>query len=584
MNRRSKYCGEVGVEDIGREIILQGWVQRIRDHGGLIFIDLRDREGVVQAVVNPEKQPEAFKLAESVRPEYVLEVRGVVERRPEGTENPNLRTGEVEVIVDGIEVLNTSLTPPFPIQDGITTDEMVRLKYRYLDLRRPEMQRRLMLRHRVIKMMRDYMDSLGFVEVETPVLIKSTPEGARDYLVPARLYPGRFYALPQSPQQLKQLLMVSGLDKYFQIAKCFRDEDPRADRQPEFTQLDLEMSFVRKEDIFDVVEPLMIQIFEQLSTKRIMFKPFPRLTYADVINRYGTDKPDLRFGMELFDITDIAKAVEFQVFKNAVQVKGIRAEGCAGYSRGQIDDLTEFAKKLGAKGLVTIALTEEGIKSPSAKFLKGEEMQAILDRAQAKTGDLLMLVADQPKTVAEVLAQLRLEMGNRLGLRDDSILAFAWIVDFPLFEWNEDENRWDSSHHPFTMPNEEDLLLLDTDPGKVTSQAYDLVCNGSELASGSIRIHRRDIQNKVFRLLNLSDEDIQARFGHMLEAFEYGAPPHGGIAPGIDRLLTLITDDDNIRQVMAFPKTATGVDPMTGAPSQVDDEQLKELHIRVVDD
>lgn len=584
MNRRSKYCGEVSVEDIGREIILQGWVQRIRDHGGLIFIDLRDREGVVQAVVNPEKQSDVFKLAESVRPEYVIEVKGTVEHRPEGTENPNLRTGEVEVSVDGIEVLNTSLTPPFPIQDGITTDEMVRLKYRYLDLRRPEMQQRLILRHRVIKMMRDYMDSLGFVEVETPVLIKSTPEGARDYLVPARLYPGHFYALPQSPQQLKQLLMVSGLDKYFQIAKCFRDEDPRADRQPEFTQLDLEMSFVKKEDIFNVVEPLMIQIFEQLSTKRIKFKPFPRLTYSDVINRYGTDKPDLRFGMELFDITDIAKTVEFQVFKNAAQVKGIRAEGCAGYSRGQIDDLTELAKKWGAKGLATIAITEEGIKSPIAKFLKDGEMQAIIDRAQAKIGDLLMLVADQPKTVAEVLAQLRLEMGDRLGLRDDGILAFAWIVDFPLFEWNEDENRWDSSHHPFTMPNEEDLPLLDTDPGKVTSQAYDLVCNGSELASGSIRIHRRDIQNKVFRLLNLSDEDIQARFGHMLEAFEYGAPPHGGIAPGIDRLLTLITDDDNIRQVMAFPKTATGVDPMTGAPSQVDEEQLKELHIRVVED
>jgi len=584
MNRRSKYCGEVSIEDIGREIILQGWVQRVRDHGGLIFIDLRDREGIVQTVVNPEKQPEVFKLAESVRPEYVIEVKGTVEHRPEGTENPNLRTGEVEVHVDSLEILNTSLTPPFPIQDGITTDEMVRLKYRYLDLRRPEMQQRLILRHRVIKMMRDYMDSLGFVEVETPVLIKSTPEGARDYLVPARLYPGRFYALPQSPQQLKQLLMVSGLDKYFQIAKCFRDEDPRADRQPEFTQLDLEMSFVKKEDIFDVVEPLMIQIFEQLSTKRIKFKPFPRLTYADVINRYGTDKPDLRFGMELFDITDIAKNVEFQVFKNAAQVKGICAEGCAGYSRGQIDDLTELAKKWGAKGLVTIAITEEGVKSPSAKFLKEEEMRAIIDRAQAKTGDLLMLVADQPKTVAEVLAQLRLEMGNRLGLRDDSVLAFAWIVDFPLFEWNEDENRWDSSHHPFTMPNEEDLPLLDSDPGKVTSQAYDLVCNGSELASGSIRIHRRDIQNKVFRLLNLSDEDIQARFGHMLEAFEYGAPPHGGIAPGIDRLLTLITDDDNIRQVMAFPKTATGVDPMTGAPSQVDEEQLKELHIRVVED
>ncbi len=584
MDRRTKYCGEVGVEDVGREIVLQGWVQRIRDHGGLIFIDLRDREGVVQAVINPEEQPEIFKVAEGVRPEFVLEIKGTVQPRPEGTENPNLRTGAVEVRIGSIEVLNTSLTPPFAIQDGITTDEMVRLKYRYLDLRRPEMQQRLITRHRVIKMMRDYMDERGFIEVETPILIKSTPEGARDYLVPARLYPGNFYALPQSPQQLKQLLMVAGMDRYFQIAKCFRDEDPRADRQPEFTQLDVEMSFIKKEDIFDVIEPLMIEIFEKLSSKTIKFKPFPRLTYQDVIERYGIDKPDLRFGMEFYDITDITNATEFQVFKNAPQVKGICAEGCAGYSRGQIDELTETAKKYGAKGLVTIALTEEGIKSPIAKFLKDEEMRSIIQRAGAKTGDMLMIVADRPKTVAEVLAQLRLEMGGRLGLRDDSVLAFAWVIDFPLFDWNENENRWDSSHHPFTMPNDEDLPLLDTDPGAVKSQAYDLVCNGSELASGSIRIHRRDIQNKVFRLLNISDEDIQARFAHMLEAFEYGAPPHGGIAPGIDRLVTLITGDDNIRQVMAFPKTASGIDPMTNAPSPVDEAQLKELHIRVVED
>jgi aspartyl-tRNA synthetase len=584
MDRRTKNCGEVDVEDLGREIVLHGWVQRIRDHGGLIFVDLRDREGVVQAVINPVEQPEVFKIAEGIRPEFVLEVRGTVERRPDGTENPNLRTGAVEVRIGSIDILNTSLTPPFAIQDGITTDEMVRLKYRYLDLRRPEMQQRMITRHRVVKMMRDYMDSLGFIEVETPILIKSTPEGARDYLVPARLYPGSFYALPQSPQQLKQLLMVAGMDRYFQIAKCFRDEDPRADRQPEFTQLDLEMSFVKKEDIFDVVEPLMIRIFEELSTKTIKFKPFPRLTYQEVIERYGIDKPDLRFGMEFYDITDIANSTEFQVFKNAAQVKGIRAEGCAGYSRGQIDELTEMAKKYGAKGLVTIALTEEGFKSPIAKFLKDEEMQAITERAGAKTGDMLMIVADRPKVVAEVLAQLRLEMGGRLGLRDDNVLAFAWVIDFPLFEWNENENRWDSSHHPFTMPNDEDLPLLDTDPGKIKSQAYDLVCNGSELASGSIRIHRRDIQNKVFQLLNLADDEIQARFGHMLEAFEYGAPPHGGIAPGVDRLVTLITDDDNIRQVMAFPKTASGIDPMTNAPSPVDDAQLKELHIRVVED
>ena len=584
MERRTKYCGEVGVEDIDSNVVLQGWANSVRDHGGLIFIDLRDRAGVVQTVVDPQRRPEAFKVAESVRDEFVLEIAGRVVRRPAGTENPSIATGAVEVHIDRIEVLNTSLTPPFPIADGITTDETVRLKYRYLDLRRPEMQRRLFLRHRVVKMMRDYMDEHNFVEVETPILIKSTPEGARDYLVPARLYPGSFYALPQSPQQLKQLLMVAGFDRYFQIAKCFRDEDPRADRQPEFTQLDLEMSFVKKEDIFDIVEPLIIRIVETLSNKRILFKPFPRLTYQEAMDRYGSDKPDLRFGMEIFDVTDIAKQSAFQVFRSAEQIRGIKAEGCANYSRGQIDDLTNLAKKLGGKGLLTIALTEEGIRSPSSKFLTEGEMRSIVEKACAKTGDLILIAADRPKVVAGVLGGLRLEMGTRLGLRDDSVHAWAWIVDFPLFEWNENEGRWDSSHHPFTMPNEEDLPLLDTDPGRVKSQAYDLVCNGSELASGSIRIHRRDIQDKVFHLLNLGDEEIQARFGHMLEAFEYGAPPHGGLAPGVDRLVTLLTDDDNIRQVIAFPKTATGNDPMTNAPSPVDEAQLKELHIRIVED
>lgn len=446
------------------------------------------------------------------------------------------------------------------------------------------MQQRLFLRHRVIKLIRDFMDEKGFIEVETPILIKSTPEGARDYLVPARLYPGTFYALPQSPQQLKQLLMVSGFDKYYQIAKCFRDEDPRADRQPEFTQLDLEMSFVKKEDIFDLLDELFVRLIETVSDKKLLFKPFPRFSYDEVMDKYGIDKPDLRFGMELYNITDIAHGTEFKVFQTAEQVKGICAEGCADYSRGQIDEITELAKRYGAKGLVTIALKSEGVKSSIAKFLKDEEMQAIIERAGAKEGDLLMIVADRPKIVAQSLANLRNVMGTRLGLRDDNVLAFAWVTDFPLVEWNEEECRWDPSHHPFTMPNEEDMQYLETDPGRVRSQAYDFVCNGSELASGSIRIHRRDIQNKVFKLINLTEEEIQARFGHMLEAFEYGAPPHGGIAPGIDRLITLLTGDDNIRQVMAFPKTATGIDPMTSAPSEVDAKQLEELHIKIVQD
>ncbi|MFC1913893.1 aspartate--tRNA ligase [Chloroflexota bacterium] len=592
---KSHSCGELRKENIGARVTLAGWVNRRRDHGGLIFIDLRDREGIIQVVFNPELSKESHQTATDLRSEYVIKVTGEVAHRPRGTENLKLPTGEVEIIAGELEILNRSKTPPFYINEDVEVDENVRLKYRYLDLRREKMRENLLLRHKIIKFMRDFLDARGFTEVETPILIKSTPEGARDYLVPSRIHPGEFYALPQSPQQLKQMLMVAGVEKYYQVARCFRDEDTRADRQPEFTQLDLEMSFVDEDDILNLVEEMFASLVETVKPEMRMMKPFARLSYAEVMDRYGTDKPDLRFGMEIGDLSDIAGQSDFEIFRSAIagggKVKGICASGCAAYTRHQLNELNDLVRGFGAGGLVTISLgSSEGslddlnmdaVKSVAAKFLTLEQIIQMGKHLGAKPGDLLLIVAGESDVVNTALGGLRQEMGKWLKLAAPDMLAFAFVVDFPLLEWDKKAGQWGAMHHLFTMPKDEDLPLLDTAPEKVRAKSYDFICNGSEISSGSIRIHQSELQRKVFRLLGYRDTEIEERFGHLLEAFDYGAPPHGGIAPGIDRVVMLLAGEENIREVVAFPKNQSAADMTFNAPSPVTEDQLAELHIRV---
>jgi len=595
---KSHSCGELNKKHVGKKVTLAGWVDRRRDHGGLIFIDLRDREGVVQVVFNPELSKRCHDIASEMRNEYVISVSGEVAPRPPGTENLKLATGEIEVIADSVVILNPSKTPPFYINEDVEVEESLRLKYRYLDLRRPRMKENLLLRHQAVKFIRNFLDAKGFIDVETPILIKSTPEGARDYLVPSRIHPGKFYALPQSPQQLKQLLMVAGIEKYYQIARCFRDEDTRTDRQPEFTQLDLEMSFIDKEDILNLIEELFISMVETVKPECGLIKPFTRLSYTEAMERYGTDKPDLRFGLEIRDLSDIAAETDFSIFRSVIteggKVKGICAPGCATYTRHQLDELNRLVQEFGAKGLTTIALgtssgslndlTPEMVRSVVAKYMTLDQIKDMARSLEAKPGDLLLIVAGKPDLVSAVLGELRQEMGRRLKLAKPDFFAFAYILDFPLLRRGEQAGRWESEHHPFTAPWDEDISLLDTTPEKVRGKHYDFVCNGYEIGGGSIRIHTAELQRKVFRLLGYSDEEINDQFGHMLEAFEYGSPPHGGIALGIDRIVMLLAGEETIREVIAFPKNQSAVDLTVNAPSSVTEDQLAELHLRLRDE
>ena len=580
-------CGELKAAHAGQEVTLAGWVHNVRTFGGVIFLVLRDRYGITQIVSNPDAFPDAHKVITEARAEWVLQITGPVKLRPTDQFNPKMMTGEVEVEAQKVIVLNQSKATPIVVSRDEDENEDIRLRYRYLDLRRERLTRNMVLRHKVVKFMRDYMDEHGFIEIETPILFKATPEGARDYLVPSRIHPGHFYALPQSPQQLKQLLMVAGMDRYFQIARCFRDEDLRGDRQPEFTQLDLEMSFVHRDDVLALVEDLYTKMLAEVAPdKKLFSSPWPKFSHKEVVEKYGSDKPDLRFGMELINVSEIFAKSEFKVFQSALEsggvIKCIVAPGCAGYSRNEVDGLTESAKALGAKGLATLAVTGEGLKGTAAKFVKEKEVEVVKLKVGAKEGDLILFAADALATVNKVLGGLRVILRDKLDLAAKDMMAFAWVVDFPMFAWNEEEQKWDAEHHPFTMPKLDDLPKFETNPAEIMSDAYDMVCNGYEMASGSIRIHRSDIQLKVFQLLGLSGEEIEEKFGHMLEAFEFGAPPHGGMAPGIDRLVMLLAGEPNIREVIAFPKNQAGRDVMADAPALATERQLKELHIKVV--
>ncbi len=583
--KRTHTCGALRATESGERAVLQGWVHRRRDHGGLLFIDLRDRYGMTQVVFNPAAAPEAHALAETLRSEYVLSVAGTVARRPAGTENPSLPTGEIELVAGELVILNAARTPPFYINEDSPVDETLRLKYRYLDLRRAHLRETIILRHRVVKAMRDFLDARGFLEIETPILTKSTPEGSRDFLVPSRLHPGEFYALPQAPQQFKQLLMVAGMDRYFQIARCFRDEDQRADRQPEFTQLDVEMSFVTEDDVTQTTEELYIALVERFSEKRLLSRPFPRLTYAEAMAKYGTDRPDLRFGLELVDVSDLLGTSGFGVFRSAAEsggiIKGIKAPGCAGWSRREIDQITGLARTFGARGLATAAWTPDGVRSPFRQHVGDDIMARLRARFDAQEGDLIALVADKPAVANEVLHRLRDHLGARLDLADPNVLCFCWVVDFPLLERDKERGAWTFTHNPFCAPKDDDLPLLESDPGRALSKQYDLICNGYELGGGSVRIHSRALQERIFSLMGYDAGQIESLFGTILEALEYGAPPHGGIATGLDRLIAILVSEDTIREAIAFPKNQAAADLMMQAPSPVAEAQLAELSISV---